>query len=404
MKEKKESKPSQILNTIGGVFGVAVFLAFMSGAAQPARAQFTLTSGKVTYVRVASGHMQILRASVKSATEISGVTVTLQILTLSGTQVAHNDYESQTFGKGETLNYTWCYVVPSTLEVATYTMGVKVVSEERTLLWHRAVDAFEVGTTADWTTIGGPNNISWPTYQKDTAYWALDNTWGYEPGRPFNQTLTANNSTFQANTLIRFIYPYNDNGFSVPFGFPEIVYGFQAGNGMASPNGVEPPPTQIQAFTTLAGKFNIQIGGYTQYFDVLWETFPQDLPTGGQQQAEIAILLHSTPFITSWFTTPAAMGGFYTSKYDYSGQGITGTVYVGSNGSVPYVVLMPSGGDLLRGTIDLLGYLNSIVAQGILTGNEYLTGYELGNEPYGGVTDSDGNGFMEVNTLTYTWE
>jgi hypothetical protein len=404
MKEKKESKPSQILNTIGGVFGVAVFLAFMSAAAQPARAQFTLTSGKVTHVTVASGHMQILKASVNSATEISGVTVTLQILTLSGTQVAHHDYTSQTFGKGQTLNYTWCYVVPSTLGVATYTMGVKVVSETRTLLWHRAVDAFEVGTTADWTTIGGQNVNSWPFYQKDTAYWALDNTWGYEPGRPFTQTLTANNSTFQANTLIRFNYPYNDNGFSVPFGYPEVVYGFQAGNGMASPNGVEPPPTQIQAFTTLTGQINLHIGGNTQYFDVLWETFPVDAETGGQQQAEIAILLHSTPFITSYVITPATMGGFYTSKYDYSGQGIKGTVYAGSNGSVPYVILLPSGGNVLSGTIDLLGYLNSIVSQGILTGNEYLTGYELGNEPYGGVTDSDGNGFMEVNTLTYTWE
>jgi len=403
MEEKKGSKPSQLHNRIGGVLAVAVCLTFLSAAAPPACGQFSLASGKVTYETVASGDTQILNTSVQSAAEISGVTVTLQIFTLAGAQVAYNEYTSQTFAKGQTHNYTWCYVVPSTLGVATYTMGVKVASGTRTLLWNRAVDAFEVGTTADWTTIGGPNNINWPFFQQNTAYWALDNTWGYE-GRPFIQTLTANNSKFQADTLIRFIYPVNDNGFSVPWGFPEVVYGLQAGNGIASPNGVEPPPTQIQAFTTLTGQFNLQIGGYTQFFDVLWETFPQNLPSGGQQQAEIAILLHSTPFITSWTTTPASMGGFYTSKYDYSGQGISGTVYVGSNGTVPYVILLPSDGDVLSGTIDLLGYLNSIVAQGILTGNEYLTGYELGNEPYGGLTNSDGNGFMQVNTLTYTWE
>jgi hypothetical protein len=56
-----------------------------------------------------------------------------------------------------------------------------------------------------------------------------------------------------------------------------------------------------------------------------------------------------------------------------------------------------AGGDTLSGTFDILAILRYLKSLGIITGNEYLSGWELGVETI------SGSGSMTVNQLSYTW-
>jgi hypothetical protein len=69
----------------------------------------------------------------------------------------------------------------------------------------------------------------------------------------------------------------------------------------------------------------------------------------------------------------------------------------GSRCGHPLIAVLPAGGDTLSGTFDILAILRYLKSLGIITGNEYLSGWELGVETI------SGSGSMTVNQLSYTW-
>lgn len=378
---------SLMTGIIRHIIGVALLLASMGLTTRIEAASFTLVTGNAVVPAVVSGTTQTLNALVQSASGASGVNVTLQIIDSSGVLVARQDYLSQNFTAGQQVNYSWSYVIPPSFPAGTSTLAVGVFSSDwtTTYLWNGTVEAFMAGT--------GLNTITadYSYYQGSTSYWAFQNAWN-DAGITGGEDITVDPAAFQSSTLVRWTWPLVTNPNSVtPIGYPEIVFGCQTGVGNPSPNGVTPIPTQINSFAQLGGTFDITIGGPDlEDFDILWETFTVSAANNGTRTAEIAIFLHAPQATRTWAQSLSLVGS-------YTGSGISGMVYQTTSGlGVPYVVLLPAG-DVLTGNVDLLGYLNFVASQGIISTDDWMTDYELGAEPYGGV------GYYQVNSLNYTW-
>lgn len=70
------------------------------------------------------------------------------------------------------------------------------------------------------------------------------------------------------------------------------------------------------------------------------------------------------------------------------------------NGTQPILFIgLAAGSDFLSGTLDLAPILKMLVRVGILTGTEYVSGFEFGNESFGG-----GSGTMVINAFAHLFE
>ena len=231
----------------------------------------------------------------------------------------------------------------------------------------------------------------WATYQGTApGWWDLQNPWNNGSlvnGTDYTQTLTANSSTFPDGTVISWNWGSHINSDNV-WGYPEVVYGAQAGI-WQSADGQGPQPIQIKNLTALTGTYNVSIGGSTDNFDVLWETQLTSAPFSGQE-VEFSIMPHSPSYDTQYITS-------LPDQYQYNEAGLSATIAVTSNGSYPYVIVLPNQGDMLSGTVDIKSILDFLTAKGVLTGNEYIQGFEMGAEP------QTGSGSLTINKIGYDW-
>ena len=118
----------------------------------------------------------------------------------------------------------------------------------------------------DWAYYKGAN-------AGQPGWWALQNPWGNGSlvnGTNYTQSVTVQPSSFPNDTVLSWSWP-NTGQTSHVYGYPELVYGAQAGT-WASPDGGGPAPVQIDNLTALTGSFDLTLAGDTSNYDVLWET------------------------------------------------------------------------------------------------------------------------------------
>src|SRR5262249_30377277 len=87
----------------------------------------------------------------------------------------------------------------------------------------------------------------------------------------------------------------------------------------------------------------------------------------------------------------------WATHYSYNANGLSADIAVGTNGAYPYVLVTPTQGDMLSGTVDLKSILWFLIQQGVLTGKEYIDGWEMGAEP------TSGSGSLTINSIGYDW-
>ena len=227
---------------------------------------------------------------------------------------------------------------------------------------------------------------SWATYALGT-FWAFNNVWGAGSlvnGVDYTQSISVNSSTFPNGVTMSWNWPSAKSVLS----YPEIIYGAQQSK--PAPSGVSmPPSTQVANFTNLSAQYSVSISGNTNNFDVGFNLWLTSQPNGGQSSVkdELMVFVHNP-----WGSTKGAKkfgtlnnAGIYVS-YNW-GNGVH---------NWNFITLVPSA-DQLSGTISFSDILKTLVWNGVLTGNEYISGIELGAEVGGGT------GSLTINNLSYQW-
>ena len=95
---------------------------------------------------VARGAVETIQTRVCSGTAASNILVDLEIYNAAGQKIAQRIFTNQSFSAGETLSYTWSYVVEGTLPSGTYTVKIGVFSGDWSVLhkWENQAATFVV--------------------------------------------------------------------------------------------------------------------------------------------------------------------------------------------------------------------------------------------------------------------
>lgn len=239
----------------------------------------------------------------------------------------------------------------------------------------------------------GPNNntssiAEWSPTVKG-GYWAYNNIWNEGAlviGTNYTSGQTVNQNTFPNDTLISWDFGTHDQTTDNVWGYPEIVFGGEAGNMyFAPPNGGNPPAVQIKNLTALTASLDYAMWAVNglDNFDVLMETTLTSDSSGQVGACEFAFYLHTPSYMSAWFgTTVGVPGGSGLPLVAYSAGSYNGMCWIGTNGSWPFLVFRQLGSpDFTSGVIDINAALTWAVSNGYLTGNEYIWGYEFGVEP-----------------------
>jgi hypothetical protein len=222
----------------------------------------------------------------------------------------------------------------------------------------------------------------------------LQNPWNGQPSG-YTQTITGYTGSFPAGTAINWNYGSNVAPENV-WGYPEVVYGRQAG-WWANPNsgGLSPASVQLSQLKTFTYSWDMTLGGNLQQYDVLAETHFATVtnPTsGGQAPLEFGVFLWSPSYSTSFFNT--------RTIYNYNSGGLQAKISTDAWAKGSFAILPASveaGTPWTSGTIDFLPIIRWGISQGILPSTDYLTGFELGVEM------QQGAGSLTVNSISCSW-
>ena len=227
------------------------------------------------------------------------------------------------------------------------------------------------------------------------------------------QTIVSCASTFPAGTLISWSYPGHTNDVSV-YAYPNIAYG-NAGNGYYSVPANNITPLVINSIVNLSLTYNVTINADADSYDLLIELYPDtttsDTNPPTTLQNELSFLGHTPPLLATYILGLA-------TNYNYSTSGSCpdpGGFYAyiatkpgGSPGANPTeTFIMPvttCGGttplDMISGTqtYPIKGIMAFLVAQGIVTGTNYLNGAVLGFE----IRRNSGTAI--INSIAWSWQ
>ena len=225
--------------------------------------------------------------------------------------------------------------------------------------------------TSDWATYGsGP-------------WWVENNVWGNGSlinGVDYTQSITINNSTFPNGTLLSWSWP-STPGPSGVYAFPEIIYGSTP---YVTNSAV--PSTQVANFANLSTSYSITLSGNTNNYDTIFDLWLTSKPNGGPSTIQYEIIINAH---MDW--APSYAPAFTINDSTLHNA----NVYL-FTGSWTRIDVMPQS-DILSGTINISDIIKNLIWDGVITGQEYLSGAEFGAEP------ATGSGSLLVNNLSYQW-
>ena len=249
------------------------------------------------------------------------------------------------------------------------------------------------------TTLAPPNNgggtgnhvtISegYATYNSPlNGWWAALNP--YNAGSSsYTESITSYPDTFPNNTVLNWSYP-NTPGSGNVWAYPEVIYGYMGGISNYTPSGEGTRPVQVKNLTALTGSYNVTLQGDTEQYDVLLETHLTTAPASNMV-CEFAIMPHSPSYFTQYVMSLPV-------QYDYNAPDLSATIANAGSSSNPYFIVMPKQGDMLSATVDIKSILTFLISKGVLSGDWYIGGFELGVEP------RQGSGSITINSVSYNW-
>ena len=244
----------------------------------------------------------------------------------------------------------------------------------------------QVDTTS--TIVLTPDNYEYDPVGPWSANASAWNAGSLVYGVDYTQSITISGQGLPDGTLMSWVWPWTSGPGGV-YSYPEIVYG-------STPflNNASVQSTQVANFADLSTSYSITLSGYTSGFDTIFDMWLTSQPNGNYttREYELEIVAHS-----DW--TPPASNIAY-SLTDSTLQNATVYVtpnYTNDGVSWTNITVMPAS-DILAGTISISDILKNLIWNGVITGQEYLSGVEFGPEV------SWGTGSLLVNNLSYQWD
>jgi hypothetical protein len=223
--------------------------------------------------------------------------------------------------------------------------------------------------TSATTTIGDAVNWSKGSYLVYLSPWGAGSL---VRGKDYWNTATVTGDLFPNKVTMNWQWPDKVPTTSGVYNFNAIDFG-------NSFNAVVPTPIkalQVNSIGTLTQTHNFTLGGDTSKYDVItdfWLT--QKAGDFTNRLFEVEVSLHTPAYGKAYFLSATPVGT-YTDA-----QGQAWTVTIDRKSAIPDILIMPKGGgDLVSGTVDIKGMLDWLVAQKVITGNEYFNGLAMGAE------------------------
>lgn len=212
-------------------------------------------------------------------------------------------------------------------------------------------------------------------------YTVENNDWGKGAltiNRDYTQKITFNKDNLQRDLAMEWAYP-DVQGAKQVYGFPEVIWGNKFGY-----LGTLSHTNQIRNIADLSVNYGVEIGGQTDNFSVGIEIWTTDKPwtaPGAALIHEIMVKVHG------WQDGPGIL---------YSDADLTAIQAVHKHPNGHTFITFNTTADKLSGTLNVSKLLNSLVAQGLISDKEYVSGIELGAEI------KQGAGTFRINRFAVT--
>jgi hypothetical protein len=225
-----------------------------------------------------------------------------------------------------------------------------------------------------------PQYSSGGPWSANAGAWAASSlTYGVD----YTQSITFDNTAFPNGTLISWSFPLYGGPFGV-WSYPCIIYG-------STPElaNTSVPSLQVANLTNLSVSYSTALTVNSGQLDTIFDIWLTSTPYGGMSTAtyELEIIPQ-----TVWH-----YGGYAYTFSDSTLQ--NANVYVNADwGGNPWtnIVVEPST-EMLTGTISISDILKNLIWNGVITGQEYISGVEFGPEP------GSGAGSLLINSMSYQW-
>ena len=229
-------------------------------------------------------------------------------------------------------------------------------------------------------------------------------------GVMFKQVITNHPSTFPRGTEIEWSYPSQTND-AVVYSYA-IIAGYGIGSGGYFRPLNRPGPKKLSQFTDLSVTYDVSIEGNPNDFNLLVETFPTTAsdPSPPNVTNTMTNEIGFLPHVPDYFWTYVLN---LSNHFDYSSPDRTFHAYVATRpgtpltSSPPFTIIVPvteargrTPRDMTTGrqTLPLLGVLQELVARGIMPGDSYVSGFELGFEI------GRNSGRARLNDIVWKWK
>ena len=228
----------------------------------------------------------------------------------------------------------------------------------------------------------------WEEYRSG-PYRAVNNVWGKDglkSGVDYTQSVSLDTATFPQAIKLEWDWP--DVYKPEIYAYPEIIFGYKPWDPGTGAKDFIAPVDELKAFTA---DFDLAIAGGNT-FDVSFDIWLTDRPAGGPGSitTEVMIWLHSG------VVTPAGhqVASYHGNGYDAAiwREKSMGDASGDSSASWQYIALQPDH-DVLSGTIDIRDILQTLRKAGLISGKDYVSGFELGAEVAAGA------GSLTINKL-----
>lgn len=217
----------------------------------------------------------------------------------------------------------------------------------------------------------------------------LNNVWGRGDllnGTDYSQSLSYDPALFPRGVQMAWDWP--DSGTSGVLAYPELIFGYSPWQG----TGGDSIRSRVADLRQLDLTVDLGLIGATQDFNVavdLWLT-SQPLGQSTTIRTEVLLTLHDPDGVhgasTAWHDPVSGYSGHYTVQ--------TMTV----DGQSWRFIAMSVDADFLQGSVDLAAFLKTLMRAGLVAGDTWLNGVELGSEVWGG-----GAGGLTINDISLTY-
>ena len=352
-------------------------------------------SGYVTKATVAAGQIQTARVSITADSAISSLIVGIKYLDANGNFLFEKAQSEVNFVAGQAKSFSLDFALRGDAPAGTYTIAVGIWSANyaSTVLYQSNIPSYQVSSILLIPKINSPmpvNNLNMISgvdeFLYSGAYFVQNNMWGIQglPAGSYYENSGIGPLTSGNSISARWNWQF-PNGPNEVKGYPAIGFGQKPGQYSTPGSGL---PKQVDSIKSATSSWDTQ-AAYTGKGQL---TFDLWLTRDGAKYSNFP----NTPITHEIMLTVDSFGGYGESRnpgWYFSStiiDGITYRVWKADNFGLGWrfiVLQMVNPTSMIKGSINFKNIFVYLKSAGLITGQEYLSSIEFGNEMEEGTGD-----------------